>query len=153
MYSWEDMCSLIDKMCYHLCSSIEVNKVLLRSFLLYFGLTYGQENNHNKYCMYYGYLCIEPCLLAYGCIRWRYPLVVLTIIYKLKLKKHCLWDCIESELVWQRLVRYLLTTFPLRYSHGAWWFGHRLSILFFTTMLNLWTMGLTLTPIGVHANF
>ena len=56
-------------MCYQLHFNIGVNKVLLQSFLLSFGLTYGQENNHNQY-MYSGYLSMEPCLLAHGCAQY-----------------------------------------------------------------------------------
>ena len=73
-------------MCYQLQSNTGVNGALLQSFLLSSRLTYGQENNHEKYFMYNGYLCIEPCLLANGCIRWTYPLVVPIVICKLKLR-------------------------------------------------------------------
>ena len=81
------MCYRIVKMCYHLHFSIGINKVLLPSSLQNSRLTYGQENNHNKYCMYnHGYLYIEPYLLAHGCTRWAYLLDVLVVNYKLKFK-------------------------------------------------------------------
>ena len=67
-------------------TNTRVNRVLLRNFLVSSKLTYGQENSHDKYFMYNGYLCIEPCPLAHGCIRWVYPLGVLIVIYKMKLK-------------------------------------------------------------------
>ena len=51
-----------------------------------------------------GYLCIKPCFLAHGCVRWVYPLV--------ETQKHYLWDCIESQLVWQRLHRIFANYIP-----------------------------------------
>ena len=36
--------------------------------------------------MYDGYLYIDPCMLAHSFLRWAYPLVVLAVNYKLKLK-------------------------------------------------------------------
>ena len=69
LYNWEDVCCRIDETCYQLHFNTIVRRVLLRSFLLSFGLTYGQENNHNNYCMYNDYLCIEPCMFAHSCVR------------------------------------------------------------------------------------
>ena len=87
LYSWEDMCFQIDRICYHLHCNIGISKLLLPSSVQNSGLIYHeQENNHNKYCMYNGYLYIEPCRLAHGCIGWEYLLVVLNAIYKRKLK-------------------------------------------------------------------
>ena len=80
------MCFRIDGMCYRLHFNIGISKVLLPNSLQKFGSTYGQENCHNKYYMYSGYLYTEPCLLAHGCARWAYLLVVLNVIYELKLK-------------------------------------------------------------------
>ena len=78
--------SLVDRMFYQLHFNTGVNMVLLQSFFLSSRLTYGKENNHSKYFMYSSYLCIKPCLLAHGCIRWALPLVVLVVIGKLNLK-------------------------------------------------------------------
>ena len=66
-------CCWLDEMCYQLHLNTRVNKVLLQSFLRSSRLTYGQENNHDIYFMYSGYLCIEPCMLAHGYVRWAYP--------------------------------------------------------------------------------
>ena len=132
-------------MCYQLHLNTRVSMVLLRSFLLSFGSIYGQENHHNKYFMYNGYLCIEPCLSTNGCIRWVYPLVVLIVICKWKL-----WNIVNGaalSLNWygNATLEYLLSTFPYQYSHEAWWFGFRLSTLFSIMMSNLWTMVFTLS--------
>ena len=121
------MCCLIDKMCCQLHFNTRVNKVLLQSFLLSFGLTYGQENNHNKYCMYSGYLYIEHFLLAHSCIRWAYPLVVLVVIYKLKFRNMVYGTTLSLNWYDNDYFECFLTTFSHRYSHGEWWFGHHLS--------------------------
>ena len=65
--------------CYQLCLNDRVSRVLLQSFLLSFWLTYGKENNHDKYFMDSGYLCISlayPHMAAQG---WAYPLIVLPV--------------------------------------------------------------------------
>mgnify|MGYP000665677327 CR=1 FL=1 len=85
LYDWEDMCCRIDNTCYQLHFNTGVNKASLRSFLLSYGLTYGQETITIEYFMYNVYLCIEPCTLAHHCVRWVYPLVVFVAIYKPKL--------------------------------------------------------------------
>ena len=74
------------KMCSQLHFNIGVNRVILRSFLLSSRLAYEQEKNNDKYRMYSSYMCIEPFMLAHGCVRWAYPLVLLLVIYKRKLK-------------------------------------------------------------------
>ena len=128
-------------MFYQLHFNTRVNTVLLQSFLLSYGLTYGMENNHGKYFICSGYLCIKPCLLTHDCVRWAYPLVVLDAIYKLKLNNIVYGNALS--LNWYGNAS---TTFSHRYSQGAWWFGYHLSTLFFTMMVSLWTTVLALIP-------
>ena len=85
-----------------------ISKVLLPSSLQNSRLTYGQEKNHNKFAMYSDYLYIRPCLLAHGCARWAYLLVVLVVIYKLKLKI----IVYGNDMVCQRLLRNVVNYFP-----------------------------------------
>ena len=111
-----------------------------------------QENSYNKYVMYIGCLCIKPCMLAHGCVRWVYPLVVFIVIYKWKLRNIVYGTSLNLNWYGNASLEYLLTTFPHCYSHGAWWFGCHLSALFSITTLNLWTMVFTLT-LGVFVYF
>ena len=62
--------------------------------------------------MYNGYLCIEPFLLAHGCIIWVYPLVVLVIIYKLKLRNIIYRNALRLNECGNASLEYLLTTSP-----------------------------------------
>ena len=134
MFCW------IDKMCYELYFNTRVNSALLQSFLLSSGLAYGHENNHDKYCMSNGYLCIVPGLLTHGCIRWVYPLVVFAVIYKLKFRNMVYGTTLSLNWYDNDYFECFLTTFSHRYSHGEWWFGHHLSTLCSTMMLSLWTI-------------
>ena len=74
--------------------------ILLQSSLLSFGLTYGQENNHDKYLLVHQAFLVCKWLHKMGmsssCAHWH---------LQVETEKHCLLDCIESQLVWQRLVR------------------------------------------------
>ena len=103
------MCYRIDGMCYHLRFNNGINKVLLPGSLQNYELTYVQEN---KYCMYNGYLYIEPCLLAHCCTRWAHLSSCARCHLQAETQKHCLWECIESQLVWQHLRRIFANYFP-----------------------------------------
>ena len=80
--------------------------------------------------MYVRLLYIKPCLLAHGCGRWVYPLVVLVVVYKLKFKNITYGITLSLNWYGNASLEYLLTTFLHRYSHGAWWFRRCLSTLF-----------------------
>ena len=64
--------------------------------------------------MYSDYLYIRPCLLAHGCARWAYLLVVFIVIYKRKLKNivYMAGNALSVNWYGNTSLEFLRNTFP-----------------------------------------
>ena len=111
----------------------QIYQVITSKFLTKLWLTYGQENNHEEYFMYSGYLRIEPCLLAHGYIR---SSCCARCHLQAETQKHCLW---------KHFLRIFANYFPPSvFTRGMVVWKSCVCSIFITT-LNLWTMVFMLT--------